>query len=196
LLTEEVRHDSRLLHEEMRFRLGLVRSSLALIQRYAHRCHSFDAARLREMCKGDSKRAERLLTFDFARYLFDAGLEPLVDAPIAGLRPDLLGPGPTARLYVEAKQYSGRSPAARLRKAYLQVWSTWARLRNAAPIREAFMVVFRTAGPLVVLPDMIPHEGLRLYSVVVDLSREGGSKEKRPPIVLTADELRPRVAST
>lgn len=194
-LAESVRSDARLLHEELRFRLGLVRSNVTLVQRYAHRCGSFDARRLRRACDENSGSAERLLTLDLARYLFDAGLNPIIDATIGGLKPDLVHVQKGTLFYVEAKQYADDYPGSMLRKAYRQVWGTWAHLRKTHSVPEAFLVVFRRAGPWVDLPDVIHHEGLRLYSVVVDISEEGGSAEKRSPISLTAQELSPESAA-
>jgi hypothetical protein len=67
-------------------------------------------------------------------------------------------------------------------------------LRKAHPCDEAFLVVFRRSGPLVDLPKVVRHEGLKLYSVVVDISEEGGSKEKGQVISLSEAELRPTPA--
>lgn len=189
---EEIAAGARLLHEELRLRIGLVRSRSALVHRYAARCEAFDAERLRDACEKEPGRAERLLTLDLARYLFDAGLPPLIDANVGGLRPDVLHILPSSMFYVEAKQYANDHPRSQLTKAYAQVWSTWARLRKTYAASEAFVVVFRRSGPWVDLPSVIHHQGLRLYSVVADISTEAGSKEKSSPIRLTEDELRPK----
>lgn len=189
---EEIAADAKLLHEELRLRIGLARSRAALVHRYAARCEAFDAARLRETCDKDSGNAERLLTLNLARYLFDAGLPPLIDATLGGLRPDVLHVLPSSLFYVEAKQYANDHPRSQLVKAYAQVWSTWGRLRKTYAATEAFLVVFRRSGPWVDLPPVIHHRGLRLYSVVADISIEAGSREKSNPIRLTEDELRPK----
>ncbi len=189
---EEIAAGARLLHEELRLRIGLARSRSALIHRYAARCEAFDAERLRDACEKHPSRAERLLTLDLARYLFDAGLPPLIDANVGGLRPDVLHVLPSSLFYVEAKQYANDHPRSQLTKAYAQVWSTWGRLRKTYPASEAFLVVFRRSGPWVDPPSVIHHQGLRLYSVVADISTEAGSKEKSSPIRLTEDELRPK----
>jgi len=55
-----------------------------------HAAKPFDDERLRDACDKEPSRAERLLTLDLARYLFDAGLPPLIDANAGGLRPDVL----------------------------------------------------------------------------------------------------------
>jgi hypothetical protein len=187
-----IRADAMLLHEELRLRIGSARSRLALVQRYAARCEAFDAERLRNACDENPGNAERLLTLDLARFLFDAGLPPLIDATVGGLRPDILHVRPTSLFYVEAKQYADDHPRSQLSKAYSQVWGTWGRLRKTYPSAEAFLVVFRRSGPWVELPPVIHHEGLKLYSVVADISKEAGSREKRAAIRMTADELRPQ----
>lgn len=189
---DELESDAKVLHEELRLRLGLARSRAALIQRYAARCEAFDADRLREACDKEPSKAERLLTLDLARFLFDAGLRPLIDAKVGGLRPDILQPDPASLFYVEAKQYADAYPRSWLRKAYHQVWGTWGRLRKNYPCTEAFLIVFRRSGPWVDLPAVIHHQGLRLYSVVADISTEAGSREQFPPIRLTEEELRPK----
>jgi hypothetical protein len=93
---------------------------------------------------------------------------------------------------VEAKQYASKQPRSLLKKAYHQVWGTWGRLRKSASVPEAFLVVFRRRGPSVELPTVIHHDGLRLYGVVVDISKEGGAAEKQAAISLTAEELLPK----
>lgn len=190
-LYEELRVDAGLLHEELRLRVGLARSRRALIQRYARRCEAYDAARLREQCVADPGNAERTLTLDLARYLFDAGLDPLIDPTVSGLRPDLLHV-PSFPLYVEGKQYRAKHPRAQIKKAFSQVWGTWGRLRKAYPCTEAFLVIFRRSGPWVEAPQVIRYKGLKLYSVIVDISKEGGSREKHAAIQLSEAELRPQ----
>jgi hypothetical protein len=101
----EIRNDAKLLHEELHLRLGLSRSRLALVERYAARCEAFEAERLRRCCDTEPENAERLLTLDFARYLFDAGMPPLVEPTVGGLRPDILHVSSSSPFYVEAKQY-------------------------------------------------------------------------------------------
>jgi len=191
-LYDSIDADAKILHEELRLRIGLARSRLALVQRYAARCEAFDAVRLRQACEADSGNAERLLTVDLARYLFDAGLPPLIDATVGGLRPDILHVEPASLFYVEAKQYGEDHPASQLRKAYAQVWGTWGRLRKTYPGKEAFLVVFRRAGPWAELPPVLHHRGLKLYSVVADISTQAGSREKHPVVTLTDEELLPR----
>lgn len=190
-MVDEVASDAKTLREELVLRIGIGRSRISLVRRYAARCEAFDAERLRAACEEASSHAERILTLDFARFLFDAGLTPLLEATASGLRPDVLHLAPSSLFYVEAKQYDGTGAKAQLRKAYAQVWSTWARLRKIYPCDEAFLVVFRRGGPYVELPAVIRWAGLRLYSVVADISTEAGSREKTRVELITESDLQP-----
>jgi hypothetical protein len=189
---ESIEADARVIHEELRLRIGLARSKRGLVERYAARCAAFDAERLRAMAAKRSTVAERLLTSDFARFLFDAGLSPVTNAEVGGVSPDILHLRGGSLFYVEAKQYAHKNPRSQLRRAYLQVWSTWAQLRNNYSVPEAFLVVFRRAGPLFIPPPLVRHDGLKLYSVVADISGQAGSKEKLPVLTLNEEELRPQ----
>jgi hypothetical protein len=188
---ESTEHDAQLLHEELRFRVSLGRSRLALVRRYAARCTAFDANRLRDLANQDTGNAERRLTLDFARYLFDQGFTPLIDPTIGGLRPDILDVGGSSVFYAEAKQYADVAPRAGLVKAYKQVWSTWCRLRNQHTVTEAFLVVFRRSGRTVELPPVIAYRGLRLYSAFADIAEDAGSRERLQPVSLDPAELLP-----
>lgn len=188
----EIDDDSQLLHEELRFRIGQVRSRRALVRRYAARCEAFDAKRLRDLCTRDTRNAERLLTLDMARYLFDSGMSPLLDATVSGLRPDILHITPSSLFYTEAKQYFRKYSRAQIRSAIVQVWGTWGRLRHAHPSREAFLVIFRRSGPWLEVPPVVRHENLRLYIVVADLSQMAGSRDREQTICLTEKEILPQ----
>ncbi len=124
-LIDEVGADAKTLQEEIILRIGRGRSRVALVRRYAARCEAFDAERLRAACAKTPTKAERLLTNDFARFLFDAGLSPLLSASASGLQPDVLHVEPASLFYIEAKQYQGKNPRAQIKKAYAQVCSTW-----------------------------------------------------------------------
>lgn len=183
--------DAALVHDELRTRVLLARSRLALVQKYAARCEAFDGERLRKVAGANTANAERLLTLDFARYLFDQGLTPLIDPTLGGLRPDVLHVGTADLFYAEAKQYAGASPRSALVKAYRQVWGTWGRLRSQFTVPEAFLVVFRRSGPRVELPPVIHFRGMRLYSVLADLDTNAGSRERARPISIDPKELVP-----
>lgn len=183
--------DAELLCHELRQRLLLGWSRRALVRRYAARCQAFESERLRAVADA-TRQPEAELTRDFARYLFDQGLTPLLEAPIAHLRPDLIDTGHQTMFYVEGKQYKDSSPRSMLIGAYRQVWSTWSRLRHQYHCPEAFLVVFRRSGPLVELPPQLVSSGLVLHSVLVDLSEQAGSAESKDPIRLSVEELLPK----
>ncbi|MGH7437523.1 MAG: hypothetical protein ACRENE_17745, partial [Polyangiaceae bacterium] len=121
----QVERDAHLIQGELRQRIMLGHSRQALVRRYAARCEWFDAARLRDLAASDTRRAEANLTLDFARYLFDQGLTPLIDPTAGGLRPDVLDLSGSNVFYVEAKQYDAPNPRSTIIAAYHQVWGTW-----------------------------------------------------------------------
>jgi hypothetical protein len=192
---EQVRTSAELIHEEIQVRIGMGRSRLGLVARCAAKCEHFDAVSLRQLCAQRGGTPEQKLTLHLARYVFDAGLNPILDPTMGGLRPDIVHLGPGEPLYVEAKQYKGRYPRRALMQAYSQVWSTWSRVRKLHPLNEAFIVVFRRAGPLVQLPDVVRHEGLTLFSILADISTEAGSRERGRAVVITEADLLPNDAT-
>lgn len=181
-----VRRDVSLLRQGIRTVLLLGRSRRSLIRRFAARCERYEAARLREL--GQGRRAEIELTSRFARFLFDQGLNPVTDAPVAGLRPDVLDFG--APFYVEAKQYR-KNPRSALKRAVGQVFDTWGRLRATWPLDEAFLLVFRLGGPRLEMPECVPVDGRKLYIAIVDVAppAKSGSRQQHRPVVIGMDEL-------
>ncbi len=195
---EAVKSDLRLVCKDLTHRLAIGRSHFALVRRFAARTERFDAERFRALAEQDSRAAEAHLTQEFARFLFDQGMNPLVDTRIAGLRPDILEPHLEAPIYVEAKQYGDANPRVIVTHAVRQVWDTWGRLANTYHLPEAFLVVFRIGGPRVLLPESVVDHGRRLYLVLVDIgpATESGSRQKSAAITMTEEELRPEVSGT
>jgi hypothetical protein len=191
-LLDQVRHDLPLVREDLRFRIGIGRSRIGLLRRFAARCERYDADRLRRMCKRFSRTAERSLTLEFARFMFEEGFNPFVDPSVGRLRPDVLDPHLGLPIYVEAKQYSiARGLRADASKWVRQVLDTWGALRQEYEVPEAFLLVFRVTGPRLELPETLPVHGRRLRIVVVDVAeaRVSGSRQKSSPIVLSVEEL-------
>jgi hypothetical protein len=192
------------IHQGLRLRIGTTRWLLAPFNRFRARCQFHDRERLIALAKHpprsvaqrarDNQRgkAEQVLTEELARYLFDQGLNPLTEVPAAGLRPDVIDPG---SLYVEAKQYGGpRNPRSYLLQGARQVHETMGRLHGSRlQVHEAFYVVFRLGGRRVDLPNKVPCGDWTLYPLLIDLApaSESGSRARKP-IVISADELRPR----
>lgn len=189
-MEREIRQDLAILHEEIRTRILLGRSRLSLVRRFAGRCERYEAERLRRLSTV-AKRGEAVLTLELARYLYDHGVNPLLDPVVAGLKPDVLDPS-DAPVYVEAKKYA-RNPADVVRKAVWQVWDTWGRLEKTYPLKEGFLVIFRVGGSLLHLPDAIRSSGRSLYLAVVDLvpSERAGSRQRVPTATLVESDLVP-----
>ncbi|MDX2055458.1 MAG: hypothetical protein SFV15_23855 [Polyangiaceae bacterium] len=187
----DIQLDATLVTHELQLRLLAGRSRLALVRRYAARCEGFDAMLLRAKIADKPKGVESQLTLDFARYLFEQGFTPLMDPTIGGLRPDIFDTTRGGLLYVEAKQYSKPGARRQIVNAYRQVWSTWGRLENVHRAPEAFLLVFRVGGPRAELPPILRHGGRCLYSVLVDISPEAGSREKHQPISFQESALLP-----
>ena len=142
--------------------------------------------------KKSPRPIEDRLVAKLARYLFDAGLDPLT-TPLAGmLRPDLLGmpAGKTWSFYVEGKQYEKRD-VAYLTRGYWQMLDTMHSLVGSAALREAFYVVFRLGGPMVHLPPEMRLADVDVYSVVIDISdpKTAGSRQRTKPIVITPEDV-------
>jgi hypothetical protein len=184
---EEVQEHGILLRDELHQRLLLGLSRRAVVDRFAARCETYERAALQTENGG----AERSLTLKFASYLFDSGFTPVIDPEVAGLKPDVLDAARGSLFYVEAKQYAHRSPKAKIVAAYRQVWSTWLRIEKQFPLSEGFLVVFRRSGPLVHLPRRLDYGHRKLYSTLVDVAEQAGSREKLAPIVIDPSLLLP-----
>ena len=194
LVTERVtdlRAGTERLHEELRRRIGTTRTQLALVHRFKLRCEWHDRDRMLKVAEdpGLGGGPEDRLTAEFARYLFDHGLSPLAKPMTGGLQPDLLDP--SARFYVEAKQYAS-SARGDIVSAVAQVLDTVGRLRGSQyEVTEAFCVVFRRAGPYYDLPLELRTETYRLHLVLVDLApaSEAGRRQKQKPVLIDRAEF-------
>lgn len=188
--------DVALVHGELCDRIGGTMSRLALVNRFKRRCEWYDASRMRELAETAEavSRKEALFTDELARFLFDAGLEPVTEFTAGSVRLDIVESGTRGRgLYVEAKQYGlGESATSKAKQALRQVRSTAGRLRGSPyEVREAFVVMFRRGGPLFELPAVFETHDIRVHFVTVDLAptSEAGSKEKQEPVLVTPSEL-------
>jgi hypothetical protein len=193
----------RTLHLALSTSLGRARSRWATMRRFAARCECFEREQLlREMDtqarkRGAGKRKpEAVLTLAFARYLFDAGYNPLVDAAACGLRPDIFELTAQPAVYVETKQYErvGKGIGNALRRDLAQTITTWARLAKRWHTPEAFLLLFRRSGRSIEIENPeVRWRGGRLYVLVVDLAeaKETGSRAAEP-IRLDLHELLPK----
>jgi hypothetical protein len=182
--------EARHLHEEVLLRLRTTRSHRTLVDRFKLRCESYDRARLRTLAARKSNPENRLVE-EVARYLFDAGLDPLIGPLTGGVRPDAFDP--RRSFYLEAKQYKSKSTARKaVRDGIRQVWDTAAILKSWG-IREAFFIIFRRGGPHCALPECRRADGLTVYPVIVSIAPrdEIGSRAKERPIAFSEENLAP-----
>jgi hypothetical protein len=184
------------LYQGLLLKVGTRRSAIALLRRFKTRCQTHDRKRMQEL-GADPNVIEPRLTSELALWLFDQGLNPLTEVPIAGLRLDLLDASkdPSASLYVEAKQYKDGDPIRqRIQRGMYQVYTSVGRLRgDQIDVTEAFLVIFRRSGALVHLPDEVPASDYVVFPIVIDIAPEEltGSRERAQPIEMTVEELRP-----
>lgn len=192
-----IQRATRTLHLALVTSLAHGRSRWAMVRRFAARCESFDRDQLLRAIELDAEepgrgKPEAVLTLAFARYLFDAGFNPLVDAAACGLRPDVLDPTNQPAVYVEAKQYADVGPAFTngLRGDLAQTLNTWGRLAKRWWTPEAFLLIFRRSGrPIEIDQPGVSYLGRRLYVLVVDLGapNESGSRAMEPVRVSLPD---------
>jgi hypothetical protein len=193
VLVTRLKQHTRRVYEALRARIGSRASLVSLLDRFKQRCEWHDAERLRDLCQAPTSkgRVEEVLTRELARWLFDEGLSPISTPMLAGRRPDLLDSSAPAKLYVEAKQYS-KSAKKYLLKGFRQAWDAVEKL-HATPysLDEAFLIIFRLAGPLYVLPETVIRPGWTMHLRVIDISpaSEHGSKNAPKPVVISESEL-------
>jgi hypothetical protein len=164
-------------------------SQLSLIRRFAARCESFEAQRVREALLRSKGRTETELTLEFARFMFDAGYNPVLNPDVSGLKPDVVQVSEVPAMYVEAKQYEDAT-AAELRAAVAQVRDTWQRFANRFDTPEAILLIFRVGGRNLDLPPELPTSLGRLILQVVNVApiSISGSRAKAP-LTLAAEDL-------
>lgn len=193
-----LRADAKRAYEEIWRRIGLARSRRTLVDRFIQQCHWYDAESLRTQAVAQPKNAEHLLTAQFAKFLFQAGLNPITKPMIGRLEPDVFDGSSTSTFYVEAKQYKNAQKArATVRDGAAQVWDTLIEMRGTPyEVREAFLLVFRVGGPRYVFPDPIRSEGVTLIPLLVDIApvQSKGSRAKKP-IVLPEEVFLPEKAT-
>ena len=186
--------DLEILREETVRRMGIHLSHHALVMRFKAKCERFLNAELRAKCLAKGRKPEEVLTLVAAEYLFEKGLNPLFNAQIVTLRPDLFDGSLPHALYIEAKQYAdGRNLAAVIRKAAWQVWDTWNELDAQHRVTEAFILVFRRGGPLIVFEGSARIQGRTLHPVLVDIAPTDGkgSRANSSPLLISSSDLLP-----
>lgn len=194
-LVSRLENAARLLHHEVRARLGDIRSKLALFHRFRARCEWYDRERLFELAQRAEASAENRLSEELALFLFDQGLNPLIRPRVSNQEPDLLDPSPEGRIYVESKQYTSSKGAREIiRAGARQAWEMLAKLRGTRyEVREAFFPIFRRGGPRYLPPQRLRFGDFVVYPLLVNIapSAESGSKSRENPIVIREEELLP-----
>ena len=181
-------------YEELRARVGAVLSLRSLIFRFKVRAEAYEHEELSAIASDeDLVRKEDKLADRLAAFLFDQGLMPLTRPMIGRLSPDIVAPD----LYVEAKQFADRAAALKnIRYGAKQVWDTFNRLRGTPhEVREAYLVVFRRAGPSVVFEaEQVHAGGATLHAILIDVAPNSasGSRQKEKPVTITAADLLPQ----
>jgi len=190
-MIDRLRHDVEQVQEELLRRIGTVRSRRAIVERFKVRAEWHDRERLRQL-GAEPRHGEARLRDELARFLFDAGLNPVTEVVLGNVRADIVAVA-TPTLYVEAKQYQ-RGERKVVTDAMKQIWDTAGRLTEEPyKIREAFLVIFRRGGRRVQLPEHVPGFGITVYLVLIDIgdAAQTGSRQRAAPLVITAEELAP-----
>lgn len=177
--------------DELCVRLGTTRSRAALVQRFKHRCEWHDRGRMLAVANDDrlGGGVGDRLTAELARYLFDAGLNPitrLLGQPPASERFD-----PTTTFYVEAAQYSDGVTRDELPSAVHRALHAMRALRaGGLELDEGWLVFLRRGGPRFNLPELLRTEDCRLHLTVIDLAPvTEPAHEPEPTITVPAAEL-------
>jgi hypothetical protein len=193
---DELRADMECLNEEIRRRLGIERSLLAVVDRYRQRCQWYDSEKLRALAKNAPGAPEDRLSETLATYLFDHGLNPLTRPLLGKVSPDIFHPHPIFSFYIEAKQYTQGC-----RKYLLQgMQQMWDMLSNVLgtdyDIREAFYVIYRRGGPRYHFPSCVPDKDRGVVHIIfIDIAapNERGSNAPRT-IAFKVEDLVPGAA--
>jgi hypothetical protein len=192
-----LRNCATIVAEEVRRRLGLERSLLALVNRYRQRVEWYEAHRLRELAVQGPGVIEDRLTSTLAMFLFDHGLNPLTKPMIGPSQPDMLNTEGPFSFYVEAKQH-GDDARSYLVDGFSQMWDMFDRVRGTRlEVREAFYVVFRRGGPRYQFPERVANDGRVVFPIVIHIAAMSESGVNAPrPIRIGESELRPTTQQT
>jgi hypothetical protein len=191
-LVDDLASTSAKLELDLERRIDTVLSRLALVERYRARVEWHDRERIAELA-ASPKVPEARLRDDLARYLFDQGLDPLTELRVGVLRADIVDPVARPTFFVEAKRQDGkRPPEVVVQEAFRQTLDTAARLYGDFRPEEAFVVIFRTAGPRLSLPrEPVAIDELAIYVLLIDLAPAAisGSRATDNPRRFSLEEL-------
>jgi hypothetical protein len=193
-LLRGLRDASERVELELMRRVDTLLSRLALVERFRARAEWHDRARLFKIATG-ATRSEEALRDEFARYLFDQGLDPLSEMHVGGgLRADIVDLAARPSFFVEAKRYSDSSDLTPtfIARAIAQGLDNAASLYAESQPSEAFIVIFRLGGSRAVLPDEpIVIEGISFYLRLVDIApaETSGSRNRDNPRTFDIDQV-------
>jgi hypothetical protein len=177
--------------DELCVRLGRTRSRAALVQRFKHRCEWHDRGRVLAVANDDrlGGGVGDRLTAELARYLFDAGLNPITR--LLGKRPASERFDPATTFYVEAAQYTDGVTRDELPSAVHRALHAMRALRaGGLELDEGWLVILRRGGPRFNLPELLRTEDCRLHLTVIDLAPvTEPAHEPEPTITVPAAEL-------
>lgn len=187
-----IKETVELLHTELLGRLGTTRSRLALVDRYCARAEVYDRERLKDLTDSASRPEDRLRD-DLALYLFDEGLNPLIEVRFGVARTDIVDPSLSPGFLVEAKQYGeGTSPASSIKGALRQSLDTAQRLHGTYEVEDVFIVLFRRGGPHIALPrEPLVVSGRRFFFRLADIAdaEVTASRQSEDPVRIEVDAL-------
>jgi hypothetical protein len=204
-MVRDMRRAAQRIYHGLRLLLGTRRSVQVVFERFKTRCEWHDRERLRALAmekpkavraaRSRPRQIEQRLKNELALYLFDQGLNPLLEVPVGANRSDFFEP---SRFYLEAKQYSEASPKHKLLKGVSQTYELMASLRGSQhDPHEAYYVVFRLGGPLVQMDDEVSFAGLTLRTMVIDLAPAISSGSRSVGhLFITAKEMQEHLRRT
>ena len=114
---------------------------LALLLRYKHRCEWFHRSRLGEMVQKESEKGEKLLARDLYSYLYDQGIDFIIEpSSITGAIDLIAAQGSDEPLLADTKIFDGnRRGRAYILKAFNQIY-TYTQQHNEP---FGYLVIFR-----------------------------------------------------
>jgi hypothetical protein len=170
--------------------------TLSLLRKYKHRCEWFRRAQLFDQGKADTKRGEKVLSYDLYEYLHDQGLQFHIEPQSESGRIDLISAQSSKdRLVADAKIFNpegGQNPSYII-KGFRQVYD------YTKDFNEPFgyLVIFKTCEQDLSIPTQnqestipfITHNNKTIFIIVIDIFPYDESASKRGK--LKAHEILP-----
>ena len=173
------------------------RAVLAVLKRYKHRCEWFHRKRLFKLREDNSQQGEQTLASDLYEYLFDQGIDFVIEPSSASGEADFVGSQTgDDRLVADAKIFTMEKGKSYLVSAFNQVY-TYTRDFNEP---FGYLVVFKLCPEDLKFPcgdqeqsvPCITHNGKTIFILVVDIAEHEHSASKRGAlrtVEIAEDEL-------